>query len=229
MYILHIETSTKNCSVALSEKDVLLEVLEIGEEMNHTARLAPLIRSLLESKSLKPGDLGAVSVSSGPGSYTGLRVGCSTAKAMSYSLGIPLIGIPTLEALANEGFSRHPEADFVMPMIDARRREVYTAVYDRKLEQVIPPSSLILEENDLRQVLPAQGRIILCGDGASKANGVIREPRIVIDDTIVPCARILVGLAWKMMGEGRSSDPMHFVPFYLKPPNITRPREAKEA
>jgi tRNA threonylcarbamoyladenosine biosynthesis protein TsaB len=228
MYILHIETSTKKCSIALSDKNVMLEVMEIGEEMNHTAVLAPLIRSLLGRKNLKPGDLGAVSVSSGPGSYTGLRVGCSTAKAMSYSLGIPMVGVPTLEVLANEGFSRHPEADFMMPMIDARRKEVYTAIYDRSLKQIIPPSSLILEENDLRQVMPVQGRIVLCGDGATKAEGVIPEPGIVIDNTTVPGAGILAGLAWKMVEEGRWSDPLHFVPFYLKPPNITRPREAKK-
>src|SRR6187431_1856868 len=100
MYILHIETSTAVCSVALSRDRTLVAFLDLEEGMNHTAQLSPIISQLIQSASIKPTDLGAIAVSSGPGSYTGLRVGSSTAKAMAYSLGIPLIAVPTLITLA---------------------------------------------------------------------------------------------------------------------------------
>src|SRR5688572_15917081 len=133
MYILHIETSTVVCSVALSNGYNLLENTSIVDGMNHAAQLSPTIEALLQSASIKPSDLDAIAVCSGPGSYTGLRVGSATAKAMAYSLGKPLITIPTLQALAQAVFNHHPEAEFALPMIDARRREVYTAIYNRSL------------------------------------------------------------------------------------------------
>src|SRR5690349_15060759 len=129
MYILHIETSTKICSVAISEDDRLLEHVDLPEGMNHTALLTPAIAEILKTCQLIPKDLGAVAVSSGPGSYTGLRVGSSTAKAMAYSLKIPIIPVPTLLALASAGMIKHPGSSAAIPMLDARRNEVYMAMY----------------------------------------------------------------------------------------------------
>src|SRR5690348_8587917 len=125
MYILHIETSTLVCSVAISRDDEVMSWEDRGEAMNHAAVLAPMIASQLANQGLTPGDLGAVSISSGPGSYTGLRVGSSVAKAFAYSLNIPMMAIPTLEALNDAVIRIAGPGSHVFPMIDARRDEVY--------------------------------------------------------------------------------------------------------
>lgn len=225
MYILHIETSTKVCSVALSDDQRLLDVAEMTEGMNHSAQLAPMIEQLLERVGLKARQLGAVSVSSGPGSYTGLRVGGSTAKAMSYSLGIPLIPVPTLQALAVAAFSVVEEADFALPMIDARRKEVYTTLVDRSLSEVWPVSSAILEPSFVDGVIPGNGTIVACGDGAVKLMTLgLERPHIRIMTDLQCSARHLVGPAWAALEKKTVADPLHFVPEYLKPPNITTPK-----
>ena len=223
MYILHIETSTAVCSVALSDGPEVLEVIDLMEGMNHTALLTPLISQLLMSTSKSPSDLKAISVGSGPGSYTGLRVGSSTAKAMAYSLDIPLIATPTLLALASGAFDAHSDCDLAVPMLDARRNEVYTAVYDRNLNEIIPPSSLILETEALELLLPKGRRIVFCGEGAAKLNVDIQGSRI---DAGIRCsARHLVKPAFRSYIEQQHSDPVRFVPFYLKPPNITQQKK----
>ncbi|HUR32091.1 MAG TPA: tRNA (adenosine(37)-N6)-threonylcarbamoyltransferase complex dimerization subunit type 1 TsaB, partial [Saprospiraceae bacterium] len=127
MYFLHIETSTKICSVAISQDLELIGSLDLTEGMNHTALLAPSIEELLRLTGIQLSELGAISVSSGPGSFTGLRVGGSTAKAMAYSLQIPILAVPTLLSLAVAASKNYPEADCLMPMLDARRNEVYTS------------------------------------------------------------------------------------------------------
>src|SRR5687768_8833714 len=147
MYILHIETSTSACSVALSRGRNVLDSIHLKEGMNHTALLAPSIEKLLKSNNLKTKDLEAVSISSGPGSYTGLRVGASTAIGMAYSLKIPILEIPTLTSLAKMAFDKYPGIGLVMPMIDARRNEVYTALFDRSLKIRFPVTSIILGSN----------------------------------------------------------------------------------
>ncbi|MGB4848714.1 MAG: tRNA (adenosine(37)-N6)-threonylcarbamoyltransferase complex dimerization subunit type 1 TsaB [Saprospiraceae bacterium] len=243
MYILHIETSTKICSVALSRDEDLIDCVERTEGMNHTALLAPMISQLLKSASIKPGDLGAISVSSGPGSYTGLRVGSSTAKAMSYSLDIPLVSVPTLAALAWAGFQRHPEAEYAMPMLDARRNEVYLALYDNEIEELVQVSSEVLEKGALSFISNKQSEVksynqlissksfsltICCGDGAFKVNALqLSEPWMIIDEEILASAKHMVALAYKSISRNHFQDPMHFVPHYLKPPNITQQRKGQ--
>ncbi len=227
MYILHIETSTGICSVALSRDGQLLACHDMEDGMNHTALLAPAIEKLLESASLVPGDLGAISVSSGPGSYTGLRVGSSTAKAMAYSLGIPLISIPTMLALASATFEQHPEAQYALPMIDARRKEVYSILYDRSMSEVWPVSSVILSEEFFETGIPMEGQVICCGDGALKIGELSSKASNLTIDTQIQCsARHLIKPAMESRGEGKYQDPLHFVPYYHKPPNITEPKKA---
>ncbi len=227
MYILHIETSTKICSVALSRDEELIDYLERTEGMNHTALLAPMISQLLKSASLKPGDLGAISVSSGPGSYTGLRVGTSTAKAMAYSLNIPLLSIPTLSALAGAGFDKYPEADLGLPMLDARRNEVYTALYDRALTELFPTTSVVLDKDAL-DFVPVDKIVICSGDGAFKVKGMSQvPPDMIIDPVLQISAKHLIRPAFGHLTKKEFSDPMHFVPHYLKPPNITQQRKAQ--
>lgn len=226
MYILHIETSTAICSVALSQGNSLVTYKDLEEGMNHTAQLAPIISQMIQSASLKPTDLGAISVSSGPGSYTGLRVGSSTAKAMAYSLGIPLISVPTLISLAQALFDDHPEADYALPMIDARRLEVYTALYDRNLACVLPLSSVILNESFFSEKLPGGGAVIYsCGDGSLKIGDMVPVGiQLKVDKYIMCSGRHLIKPALDLMAKGTLEDPLRFVPYYLKPPNITQPR-----
>ena len=215
------------CSVALSKGKSVLDAIDLQDGMNHAALLAPTIERLLQSNSVKPSDLDAIAVCSGPGSYTGLRVGSATAKAMAYSLGKPLIAIPTLQALAQAAFDLHPEAEYALPMIDARRREVYTAIYSRSLEEVIPVSLVILTEEFFTHGIPVSGKIVSCGDGSLKIGDLASlAPGLRIDTTIICSARHMVALAADAYMKGHFEDPLHFVPHYLKPPNITEPKKA---
>ncbi len=223
MYILHIETSTKVCSVAVSDDRKIIGCMDEMEGMNHTSLLAPMISKLLKSLDLRPKDLGAVSVSSGPGSYTGLRVGSSTAKAMSYSLEIPLISVPTLFSLAWAARETHPGADYFLPMLDARRNEVYTAFYNRDLSEIMPVSSLQVEVENLG-FIPIEAEVICCGDGAFKMKAISGTPPIRVDEEIKLTERNLIGPAFEQLIRKNFQSPLHFVPFYLKPPNITQPR-----
>ena len=227
MFILHIETSTKICSVALSKDNQLVGFIDHVEGMNHTAILSPSIRTLLKTYSIKPSDLGFVSVSSGPGSYTGLRVGGATAKALAYSLNIPILGVPSLLALASAAFQKYPDSAFAWPMLDARRNEVFTSLYNSGMEQVIPVSSFILEYPAISDLIPAYGKVVCCGDGAFKLNDLAPAlPNLIIDLEIQSSARHLISPAWSLISEGKKGDPLHFVPDYLKPPNITQSKKA---
>ena len=226
MYILHIETATPICSVALSQGPDLLVYRDMQEGMNHTAMLTPMIEELLKSISIRPSDLGAISVSSGPGSYTGLRVGSSTAKAMAYSLNIPILAVPTLAALASAAFLANPDIDLALPMIDARRKEVYAALFDRAGQELWPASSVILEEKFFSDVLPQAGIIVGCGDGSLKIGDLAGlAGNFRVEQEILCSARHLVAPAWDLFQQGKVREALHFVPYYLKPPNITVPRQ----
>jgi tRNA threonylcarbamoyladenosine biosynthesis protein TsaB len=225
MFILHIETATPTCSVAISNGPELLVYHDLEGGMNHTALLTPSIQQLLASISIGPSDLGAVAVSSGPGSYTGLRVGSSTAKAMAYTLGIPILAVPSLSSLSSALFIANPEADFALPMIDARRREVYASLIDRTGKEIWPVSSIILHEDFFSGSLPGDGLIVSGGDGALKIGElawVAGNFRVKKD--ILSSARHMVIPAWSLLNEGKTQNALHFVPKYLKPPNITTPR-----
>jgi tRNA threonylcarbamoyladenosine biosynthesis protein TsaB len=227
MYILHIETSTSICSIALSQHQTILASEDMREGMNHAAILAPAILRMLQSANLEPADLAAIAVSSGPGSYTGLRVGSSTAKGMAYSLGIPLIAVPTLLALAKAAFERHPDAQYALPMLDARRMEVYTALYDRELNEIQPVSSVILQEEYFKNSVPSTGVVVSCGDGCLKIGELADVVKnLQVDTSIESSAAHMVSLAVDMYHKGNFRDPLHFVPSYLKPPNITEPNKA---
>ena len=198
--------------------------------MQHAAMLAPLIAKMLHRAGIAPADLSAIAVSSGPGSYTGLRVGGATAKAMAYALGKPLIAVSTLNALADAALLAHPDAEFFLPMIDARRDEVYAALYNRDLEIVWSDASVILDESFFTETLPTEGKIICCGDGALKTGG--KAPNLSggrnnlqVDPKIQCSARHLQRLALAAFERGQLQDSLHYVPFYLKPPNITKSKK----
>jgi len=181
----------------------------------------------LKTYSIKPSDLGFVTVSSGPGSYTGLRVGGATAKALAYSLNIPILGVPSLLALASAVFHLYPDAAFAWPMLDARRNEVFTSLYNSEMKQVMPVASLIIGYPAIVDLIPAYGKVVCCGDGASKLNDLAQAfPNLIVDFEIQSSARHLIGPAWSLISEGKKGDPLHFVPDYLKPPNITQQKKA---
>lgn len=225
VYILHIETSTKICSIALSSGHELLESRDILESMNHTALLTPAIEQLMKTTGIRLNALAAISVSSGPGSYTGLRVGSSTAKAIAYTLQIPILAVPTLLSLATAVFNKYPDMEVAMPMLDARRNEVYTALYDRKLNELVPMSSMILDQIHWNDMLPTGKSVICCGEGSMKPGMAPARKGLAIDSSIQCKAAYLVEPALRLFAGGQYSNPMHFVPFYLKPPNITQGKE----
>lgn len=226
MYILHIETSTIHGSVALSDRDRHVKSVDLAQGMQHTAMLAPAIDSLLDEVGIRIKELGAIAVSAGPGSYTGLRVGNSTAKALAYTLKIPLLSVPTLRSLAWAVFSRYPEVEIAWPMIDARRNEVYTAIYDRELNEILPVSAFIVEMDAMQGLVPAGKPAVICGDGAAKVNPEYLQDGITTDLSIRPHAGNLIGPAFGLFESHQFSDVLHHVPLYLKPPNITQPRPA---
>jgi tRNA threonylcarbamoyladenosine biosynthesis protein TsaB len=225
MYILHIETSTPVCSVALSRDRQVVAYEDMSEGMNHTAILTPAIERLMRSVGVPMTSLEAIAVGSGPGSYTGLRVGSSTAKAIAYTIGKPIIAVPTLMALGHALLEKHPEAEMALPMLDARRKEVYTALYDRAMNEIWPTSSLILEDEFFNQTISGLPRLVTGGDGATKIGSLASLAAHLVVDEDIRCSAIhLVPLAFDRLQAGNVENPLHFVPFYMKPPNITQPR-----
>ena len=164
--ILGIETSTKICSVAISNGDKLLAIKEEGGEYSHSEKLTVFIQDVLKESGKKIADIDVIAVSKGPGSYTGLRIGVSVAKGLCYSLNKPLVSVDTLQAMAL-GASINGEYDLYCPMIDARRMEVYTALYDINNKVVQPVSAKIIDESSFDENLK-DNQIVFFGDGAHK-------------------------------------------------------------
>lgn len=210
--ILHIETATKACSVALSQNGVCLEIKEsIDEQFSHGEQLTLYIQQVLDRRNLKTTDLHAVSVTSGPGSYTGLRIGVSTAKGLCFALDIPLIVVDSLLNLAELAHQKHPNS-ILCPMIDARRMEVYNAIYSANLELIKPISADIIEEDSYRQF----GDFVCFGDGAEKVQELWKNRHITFDDSIYCSAKGHARLAYEKYKNKKFEDVAYFEPFYLK-------------
>ncbi|MDO4818880.1 MAG: tRNA (adenosine(37)-N6)-threonylcarbamoyltransferase complex dimerization subunit type 1 TsaB [Prevotella sp.] len=218
--ILHIETSTKVCSVALSQDGACLteEVDMTGP--NHAAVLGGFVREVLSFADSHALPLDAVAVSCGPGSYTGLRIGVSMAKGLCYGRGLKLISVPTLEIMCVPLLLREEveEGALLCPMLDARRMEVYTAVYDRALRVVKPTSAEILDASSFDS-LTEKGKVYFFGDGSSKFHSLIsgtgRENAQFVDG-VTPLARNMMPLAERRFLQEQTEDVAYFEPFYLK-------------
>ena len=209
--ILLIDTATARLSVALAE-DGAVVASRICEEARQQASLtAPLVQEVLQSQGIRVADCDAVCVSSGPGSYTGLRVGVSTAKGLAFGAGLPLIAIGTLDILAH-AVSAGPS--FVIPMIDARRMEVYTAVYNADGQRITPVEARIVGPDSFADELSA-GPVLFIGDGALKCREVIDHPNARFQEAW-PDAAAMAPLAQKAWDEKRFEDIAYFEPFYLK-------------
>ncbi len=217
--ILHIETSTNVCSVAVSENgQCIFEQEERGERGAGAERLGTMVDEALSFTDNHAIPFDAVSVSCGPGSYTGLRIGVSMAKGICYGRDLKLIAVPTLELLCVPVLLRHPELEedaLLCPMLDARRMEVYAALYDRSLKTVRPVSADIVDANTYREWLDKQP-IYFLGNGAHKCMEIIKHPNAHFLEGIEPKAKWMQPLAEKRFLNEQFEDVAYFVPFYLK-------------
>ncbi len=214
-YILHLETATTNCSVALSNKGELVNLIEKNEaNFRHSDHLHLFLDQLMRDCKINYSDLSAIAVSKGPGSYTGLRIGVSTAKGLCYALNLPLIAVNTLEVLA-EQIHPSPE-DVLIPMLDARRDEVFTLVMDANRNVLSPTIAKIISSETFSNWAP-KGNKILFGTGAEKCKKLINDNSIVYNDSvIVPSAKDMIKLVTKKLSINDFEDVAYFEPFYLK-------------
>ena len=235
--ILCIDTSTAVLSVALARDGAVVCERVCTEARQQASLTAPLVREVLSAEGLRVADCDAVCVSSGPGSYTGLRVGVSTAKGLCFGADIPLLSVGTLDILVagcySAGAKRHrgsgglvPQfvednmddkgcsASFIIPMIDARRMEVYTAVYSTEGERLTPVEAKIVEEDSFAGEL-SRGPVLFVGDGALKCAQVIKHPNATFREAF-PLARYMAPLAQEAFAAGRFENLAYFEPFYLK-------------
>lgn len=225
--ILNIDTSTDHCSVALTAEGMVLAHQEEGGGRNHAALLSDYIKYCLDFAREKELRLEAVAVSMGPGSYTGLRIGLSEAKGLAYALGIPLIGLDTLRIMAcNVMFTRDLEGDEIfVPMIDARRMEVYTAAFDFALEAVMPQQALILSPDSYSDIISANRKVLMFGNGSDKAREVITAPNVEFIADIHPLAIDMIALAERAYSQRDFLDLAYSVPNYIKDFQASTPRK----
>lgn len=217
--ILSIETATPVCSVALATDKKIIGVKESTKKNSHSEIVTVFIDELLKENKLTFSDLNAVVVSKGPGSYTGLRIGVSTAKGICYALDIPLISVNTLQSLSI-GASMDYQIDgglqhLFCPMLDARRMEVYCALYDKNNHEVRETKAEIIEP-DAFQTYLEKNKVIFFGDGAEKCKDVIQHPNAVFLDNVFPSAKNMAGIALDKYKKQQFEDVAYFEPFYLK-------------
>ncbi|MCR5077322.1 MAG: tRNA (adenosine(37)-N6)-threonylcarbamoyltransferase complex dimerization subunit type 1 TsaB [Prevotella sp.] len=216
--ILSIDTSTNVCSVAVSQDGSCIFEKDDHSGPNHAEKLGSFVDEALAFSDSHDLPLDAVAVSCGPGSYTGLRIGVSMAKGICYGRGIKLLAVPTLELLAVPVLLHHEEIEgdaLLVPMIDARRMEVYSAVYDRGLKEVRAIQADVVDENTYREFLE-RGAVYFFGDGAEKCMETINHPNAHLIKGVEPLAKNMFPLAEKRMAQEKFEDVAYFVPFYLK-------------
>jgi len=216
--ILCIETSASALSVCLTEDCVLLADRVCNEPRQQAALTAPLVKEVLDAAGCTVKDCDAICVSAGPGSYTGLRVGVSTAKGLAFGAGKPLIAVGTLDILVqgvSAPTSSYPApTGYLVPMIDARRMEVYTAVYGPDGQRLTPVEAMVVGEDSFADYL-SKGPVLFIGDGALKCSQVIKHPNATFLES-APMAKDMVPLAFQAYKAGKFEDTAYFEPFYLK-------------
>lgn len=218
--ILCLETSTSVCSVALNESCCTLAMRESDKPNAHSERITVFIKEVMDEVGIDYSQLDAVAVSQGPGSYTGLRIGVSTAKGVCYAADLPLMAIDTLQAMAC-GMRQKMAAqigpdDLLIPMIDARRMEVYAAVFDAQLNRIQDTAAHVINEHSFEELRKGH-RLWLFGDGAPKLKEVFKDmPEVQIIDGLLPSAAFMAPLADQALREQRFVDVAYFEPFYLK-------------
>ncbi|MFV8335420.1 tRNA (adenosine(37)-N6)-threonylcarbamoyltransferase complex dimerization subunit type 1 TsaB [Flavobacterium sp. RSP29] len=216
-YILNIETATKNCSVALAKGGKTIVCKEIAEEgYSHAERLHVFIEEVIKEAGITLNDLSAIAVSQGPGSYTGLRIGVSAAKGLCYALDIPLIAVDTLQALASQVTI---SSGLIIPMIDARRMEVYSAVFTPNYERKREVLAEIITENSFEDL---EETLYFVGDCAEKCQAVLtKENYVFLDEIVYPSAKEMSAISFEKFKINDTVDVAYFEPYYLKDFMIT--------
>jgi len=223
-YILNIETSTTNCSVSLSNQGETLVLKEdYGNGYSHAEKLHVYIEEVLKEAKINSEQLQAIAVSKGPGSYTGLRIGVSAAKGLAYALNIPLISVSTLQALAKQ-----VEADsgLIVPMLDARRLEVYSAIFDINNRLVRKIEAQILDENSFEEQLNI-GKVFFIGDGVAKTKTLLSHANAIFIENKLPSADQMSALSFDKYKKSDIEDVAYFEPYYLKDFVALKPKPKK--
>lgn len=214
MKILHLETSSKNCSVAISDNEELLCLCEeVSENYKQSESLHTFVEWALEGAEISLKEIDAVSLGIGPGSYTGLRIGASSAKGFCFGLNVPLIAVDSMQTMVEPFLNQ--EYDAIVPLIDARRMEAYTANFDGKTgEKISETISLVLEENSFENI--SDKKVLFIGDGATKTKEIINLPNADFKSDVFPSAKYLIKKAVEKFNLKQFEDVAYFEPFYLK-------------
>jgi tRNA threonylcarbamoyladenosine biosynthesis protein TsaB len=212
--ILSIETSTLSCSVSLSENGVEISRAGYqGENYSHAEKLSPLINECIETSSFTLNDLDAIAVCKGPGSYTGLRIGVSTAKGLCFGLNIPLIAMDSTEVLAQMAWQKYPEATYCVPMLDARRMEIYSSSFSREFGRQSECEAIIVDEDSFSDLYDQA--VVFLGDAAAKCEEVLIRPNWSFDQCF-PSASTMGAEVERRYQNGDFEDVAYFEPYYLK-------------
>ncbi len=212
IYILNIETATKNCSVSIAENGTTLLCKEIAEQgYSHAEKLHVFIEEILQECKLTTKDLAAIAISQGPGSYTGLRIGVSAAKGLCFALDIPLIAVDTLESLARQVNNKD---GFIVPMIDARRMEVYSAIFNSNHEKTRDVEAEVITEESFIDI---KENIYFVGDCSEKCKAVLTKDNFIfLENIIYPSAKQMSQISFDKYKKNDTVDVAYFEPFYLK-------------
>lgn len=223
--ILNIETATPVCSVALSKDGQLIALEETRERLKHATHLTRFIEACLATAKVTMNELDAIAVSKGPGSYTGLRIGLSTAKGICYALDKPLIFVDTLQSLAALMVQKTNLANaYCCPMIDARRMEVYCNIFDQNLHPIESTKALVVEQGVFDTYFDEGQTLIFAGDGAAKCQPVLEHTKAIFV-ALHASAKGMIELSQIAYQKKQFEDIAYCEPFYLKAPNITTPKK----
>lgn len=228
--ILHIETATDVCSVAIANESGLIDLCETAEGRSHASILTVFVEELLQKNKIRVSDLHAIAVSMGPGSYTGLRIGVSVAKGLCYGADIPMIALPTLQCMVFGFFRQHKEKTFTTsddtwycPMVDARRLEVYTAFFNNQGMFTSEISAQIINEHSFEEIL-SKHMVYFFGNGSDKCSSIITHPNARFIAGLNPSAQDMVALSQELYLKQEFKDIAYFEPFYLKDFVATTPK-----
>jgi tRNA threonylcarbamoyladenosine biosynthesis protein TsaB len=211
--ILNLETATTNCSVSIANNGEIMALREDNSpNYSHSEQLHIFIEEALKEASLSFRDIAAIAVSKGPGSYTGLRIGVSAAKGLCFSLDLPLISVPTLESLAGQGYGK--DADFIIPLLDARRMEVYSSIFDTKGNNIRETRAEIIQEKSFLEYAE-KGSVLLIGDGAEKCRELLKHPNFKFESAL-PTAVGMGEISHRKFKAGNFENVAYFEPYYLK-------------
>jgi len=227
-FILNIETSTSVCSVAIAKDGKVISSKESHGEKTHASHLTPFIEEVISNSGITSEELDGIAVSKGPGSYTGLRIGVSTAKGIAYALEIPVIAVCTLFSMANGLKEEKPDVfndtDLLFcPMLDARRMEVYLALYNQELDNEPQVKAEIINENSFQQILNNR-KIVFFGNGIEKCRKVIRHENAIFVEQFNPLARYMADISYSYFLKKNFVNMAYFEPFYLKDFIATTPK-----